>query len=95
MGYAFNVELSAAGATATAINVSGQTILQTDAQLQIAYDENGFNTGQFTLLSGANSPQVLNFCSSGKTILWVRQDPEGAPPATTLYVWTDIGQVNV
>ena len=94
MGYAFNITVKGTG-EATAINVRGQTLLSGDGVYEVAYDPNGFNTGQFTQVSGANSPQVLNFCSSGKTVLWVRQNPDLAPPDQLLYVWTEIGQVNV
>ncbi len=96
MGYTFNLTIPAGGGGSRPVNVSGQTLLSsTMAELQIAYDENGFNTGQFYVLSGATSPQVLMFPPSGKTLLWIRQDPALLAPEAILYVWTDIGQVNL
>ena len=96
MGYAFNTTIPAAGGGSVAISVSGQTLLYCQADVQVAYDENGFNTGQFALaVSGAASSQVLNFSNSGKTILWLRLDPAGGAPAATINVWTDIGSVNL
>ena len=96
MGYTFNLTIPAAGGGSRPVNVSGQTLLSCPTgDLQVAYDENGFNTGQFFVLVGAVSPQVLMFPSSGKGLLWIRQDPDAGAPATILYVWTDIGSVNV
>jgi hypothetical protein len=95
MGYTFNLTIPAAGGGSRPVNVSGQTLLSCPTgDLQIAYDENGFNTAQFFTLTGAAAPQVLMFPSSGKALLWIRLDPDGGAPATTLNVWTDIGQVN-
>ena len=96
MGYTFNLTIPASGGGSRPVNVSGQTLLSCPTgDLQIAYDENGFNTGQFFNLAGASAPQVLMFPSSGKALLWIRLDPDAGAPATTLNVWTDIGQVNV
>ena len=95
MGYAFNQQIPAAGGTPVPISVSGQTVLTCPTgDIQVAYDIADFNSNQFTLVSGAASPQVLNFSLSGKTILWIRQDPDAGAPATTLYVWTSIDEVN-
>lgn len=97
MGYTFNLTIPASGGGSRPINVSGQTLLITgDGTIQVAYDENGFNTGQFMTLPPATQPPApLYFPLEGKTILWIRNDPDVASPATTLNVWTDIGSVNL
>jgi hypothetical protein len=94
MGYTSTLTLPADN-SAQPVNVVGQTLFQCEAVVEVAYDENGFNTGQYFILSGANAPQVLNFGISGKTLLFFRISPTipGAP-AATLSVWTDIGSVN-
>jgi len=97
MGYAFNLTIPASGEGSRPISVSGQTLLMClDAPLQISYEENGFNTAQFTNLPPPMSqPSSLYFPTDGKTILWVRLDPTQASPAALLNVWTDIGSVNL
>ena len=97
MGYTFNLTIPASGGGSRPISVSGQTLLiNADALIQVAYDENGFNTGQFISLPPATgSPVPLYFSSTGKTILWIRLDPASGQPASTLNVWTDIGSVNL
>jgi len=95
MGYAYTVELPAAGTgSPLPINVTGQTHFGGDPIIQFAYDINGFDTGQIALFNCAQGQQVFHFREP--TVLWVRQDPGlvGAP-AATLYVWTDIGSVSV
>ena len=95
MGYAYNVTLPAAGSTDyIPINVTGQTQLTAETVYQLAYDENGFSTNQFSQVIGTQGQLVLNFAEP--TVLWVRQNPDLAgAPATVLYVWTDIGGINV
>ncbi len=97
MGYTFNLTIPASGGGSRPINVSGQTMLICgDAALEVAYDENGFNTGQFFVLPpNADAPPPLYFPLEGKTILWVRLDPTTGEPAANLSVWTDIGSVNL
>lgn len=95
MGYAYTAELPAAGTgNPVPINVTGQTHFGGDGIIQLAYDENGFNTGQIGMFNCAQGQPKFYF--ENPTVLWVRQDPAlvGAP-ATTLYVWTDIGGVSV
>ena len=95
MGQTFNVQVPASGNGVVPINLKGQTYLSCGtADVQISYDENGFNTGQFMSLSGAVSPQVFFLSETGKTVLWVRVDPDaGIPTTSTLNIWTDIGSV--
>ena len=50
MGYAFNLTIPASGEGSRPINVSGATLITTQQVIEIAYDENGFNTGQYTRL---------------------------------------------
>lgn len=97
MGYTFNLTIPASGGGSRPVNVSGQTLLLTpDANIQIAYDENGFNTGQFFAMPPATmQTPALYFPENGKTLLWVRLDPTVGAPETILSVWTDIGQVNI
>lgn len=97
MGYTFNLTLPASGGGSRPISVSGQTLLISfNGSFQIAYDENGFNTGQFiTIPATATQPPPLYFPLEGKTILWVRNDPNVAAGETILDVWTDIGSVNL
>lgn len=97
MGYTFNLTIPASGGGSRPINVSGQTLLMFDiSSFQVAYDENGFNTGQFiTLPPPQSQPTPLYFPLEGKTILWLRCDPDAGSPAATLSVWTDIGSVNL
>ena len=96
MGYTFNLTIPASGGGSRPINVSGETLLMCEVSLQVAYDENGFNTGQFiTLPPTQSNPKPLFFPLEGKTILWLRLNPTTAEPATTLNVWTDIGSVNL
>ena len=95
MGYAYKVTLPAAGTgDPVPVNVTGRTHFGGDAIIQLAYDENGYNTDQFALFNCAQGQQVFNF--SAPTVLWIRQDPGlvGAP-AAPLYIWTDIGSVSV
>ena len=93
MGQTFNVQVPASGNGSVPFNLKGQTLIScSSADVQIAYDENGFNTNQWMTLSGANSPQVFFLPETGKTVLWVRVDPDiGIPTTTRLDVWTDIG----
>jgi len=97
MGYTFRLTIPASGGGSRPINVSGQTLLIcADAQLDIAYDENGFNTGQYMSLPPATAqPPPLYFPVEGKTVLWVRTDPDIGSPAVILGVFTDIGSVNL
>jgi hypothetical protein len=96
MGYTFNLTIPASGAGTVPINVSGQTLLICPlSDMQIAYEENGFNTNQFIEIPGTIQPKVIVFPPSGKTILWIRLDPEGGLPEANLSVWTDIGSVNL
>ena len=96
MGYTFNLAIPASGGGSRPINVSGQTLILCQVGIQIAYDENGFNTGQFIELPAIQSqPTPLYFPLEGKTILWVRLNPDAGEPANNLSVWTDIGSVNL
>lgn len=94
MGYTSTLTLPADG-SAQPVNVIGQTLFTCEAVIEVAYDENGFNTNQMFILSGANAPQVLNFGMSGKTLLFIRLSPTvPGQPAANFSVWTDIGSVN-
>ena len=95
MGYAFNLTIPASGGGSRPINVSGATQITATQTIEVAYDENGFNTGQYTRIDPVASPQVLNFSTSGKTVLWIRQPPADAAPSFLLYVWSDISGVNL
>jgi len=97
MGYTFNLTIPASGGGSRPVNVSGQTLLICAASpIEISYDENGFNTGQFfTLPPATMQSPTLYFPENGKTLLWVRLNPATGEPAVVLNVWTDIGQVNL
>lgn len=95
MGYAYSVELPAAGTgNPVPINVVGQTYFGGESVIQFAYDVANFDTRQFVTVTVSNNSIIFNFAVP--TVLWVRQDPAlvGAP-AVDLGVWTDIGSVNV
>ena len=95
MGYAYKVDLPAAGAgDPVPINVTGATYFGGEAIIEIAYDVNGFNSNQMGHFNCSNSQVIFHF--NAPTVLWIRQDPAlvGAP-AAPLYVWTDIGSVSV
>lgn len=97
MGYTFNLTIPASGGGSRPISVSGETLLlNLDGAIQVSYDENGFNTGQFIdFPPSQGQPPRLFFPSGGKTILWVRLNPTSGEPAANLSVWTDIGSVNL
>jgi len=96
MGYAFITTIPESGKGNVPISVSGETLITAVGDYQVAYDPSGFNTGQYTsVLGGTSSAQVLRFSNSGKTLLWIRQDPAGGLPVMVLNVWTDIGSVNL
>ena len=97
MGYTFNLTIPASGGGSRPISVSGQTLLlNLDGAIQVSYDENGFNTGQFIdFPPTTGQPAPLYFSADGKTILWIRLNPTSGEPALTLNVWTDIGSVNL
>lgn len=96
MGYAFTVELPAAGIDEyVPVNVSGQTFFSGETVVQLAYDIANFSTNQYVSITLTNSGSAV-FHFAEPTTLWFRQDPNlvGAP-ATIFSVWTDIGSVNV
>ena len=97
MGYAVNLAIPAAavGQAAVPISVSGDTIISFAGDYELSYDENGFNTGQFMRMIGGETPQVLKFSQSGKTILWIRQPPAGGGAILTMYVWSEMGEINL
>jgi len=96
MGRAYNLTITAAGVGVDPqpISVSGCTVFNSIAELQIAYDPADFDSDQFTLLSPQLSQySKLNFPPN--TILWVRLDPSSGAPASILYVWTQISEASV
>ena len=91
MGSTFNLTVPASGDGVVPINVSGNTWLAANADLEIAYEENGFNTNQYVTVAGSYSPQIM-YLGTGKTVLWIRQDPTAGAAAVTLNVWTNQGE---
>ncbi len=95
MGRAFtiNVPASGVGVDPVPISVSGQTFLQCQNNLEVAYDPADFASDQFVVFAFASPLPVMTFAPN--TILWVRQDPTiPGQPAVLLSVLTQIGQVN-
>jgi len=99
MGYTFRTLVPASDLLdpiAVPISVSGDTQLKFQGgSFEVAYEQNGFNTGQFFYQDGATAPQLLKFSNTGKTILWIRNPPADAGLENYLFVWTDIGSVNL
>ena len=74
------------------MSVCGATVINNEnGALDIAMDPTDFNSNQWFTISSNVSPQVLPI-GSDKTILWVRQNSAGAPPAQPIVisVWTEI-----
>ena len=94
MGRAYTITVPASappGIGNVPISVSGDTYFSSRAEFQIAYDPADFDSDQFAVLGTALS-NVPVLCFAPNTILWVRQDPTGGAPASTLSVLTQIGK---
>ena len=96
MGRAYNVSIPAAGVGVDPIpiSVSGCTVISGEANLQMAYDPADFlSEGNFGLLFLQMTGQTPKMVFPPNTILWIRSDPSGGLPATTLFIHTQISEV--
>jgi hypothetical protein len=88
----FNLTIPAAGAGVdpVPVSVSGCTQFFCLQDFEAALDPADFNSGQYaTFLTGLTG-KAGEFVYPDNTILWVRQNPTGGAPATTLNVQTGL-----